>query len=332
MKITRVRFPVLFILLILLVILVPVFVRNPAALHVLILTMLYAYLATSWNIIGGIGGQLSFAHAVFTGIGAYTSSVLLIYYGVSPWIGMLAGAFFASILAVLMGLPTFRLRGAYFALASIALASTFQTVLTIVDRIGNIRLWGAQGLILPISRESSFVKFQFVSKVPYYYIILLFLILSVFIASKITKSRLGYYLRAIKEDEDAAKALGINPTKYKLIAFIISSVLAAFGGTYYAQLQLYIEPTDIASVKLGTQLIFITIIGGRGTVLGPAIGALIFVPLSEITRMYLSGTRIAGLDLIVLGAVVVFIMMYAPEGVVSLLRKVVTNKIERRID
>jgi len=306
------------------VFIIPLFITNPAIIHLFILIYWFAYLSSSWNIIGGFGGQLSFAHAVFTALGAYTSSVLFIYYGISPWLGMLMGGLLAIGVSILIGLPTFRLRGAYFALATIAVGSTFQTLLTMVDKIGNIRLWGAQGLILPIKGDS-WMAFQFRSKVPYYYIILIMFISIIFISWLIKTSKMGYYLRAIAQDEDAAKALGVNPAKYKLLAFIISGFFAALGGTFYAQLQLYIEPSDIASLQLAIQLILISIIGGKGSLTGPLIGTLIYVPLSELTRMYLSGSPIAGIDMVVLGATVVIVILFQPMGIRVFLNKWISN-------
>jgi len=306
------------------VLIIPLFITNPAIMHLFILVFWFAYLSSCWNIVGGFSGQLSFAHAVFTALGAYTSSVFFIYYGISPWLGMLIGGLFAVGVSILIGLPTFRLRGAYFALATIAVGSTFQTLLTMVDKIGNVRLWGAQGLILPIKGDS-WSAFQFRSKIPYYYIMLIMLVGIIFISCLIKESKMGYYLRAIAQDEDASKALGVNPAKYKLLAFIISGFFAALGGTFYAQLQLYIEPSDIASLQLAIQLILISIIGGKGSLTGPLIGTLIYVPLSELTRMYLSGSPIAGIDMVVLGATVVIVILFQPMGVRVFLNKWISN-------
>lgn len=306
------------------VFIVPLFITNPAIMHLFILIYWFAYLSSCWNIVGGFSGQLSFAHAVFTGLGAYTSSILFIYYGISPWLGMLIGGLFAIGASILIGLPTFRLRGAYFALATIAVGSTFQTLLTIIDKIGNIRLWGAQGLILPIKGDS-WIAFQFRSKVPYYYIILAMVISIIFVSWLIKISKTGYYLRAISQDEDASKALGINPAKYKLLALIISAFFAALAGTFYAQFQLYIDPSDIASQQLTIKMILITIIGGKGSITGPIIGTLLFVPLSELTRMYLSGSPISGIDMVVLGATVVMVMLFQPTGIRTFLNKFISN-------
>jgi branched-chain amino acid transport system permease protein len=186
-------------------------------------------------------------------------------------------------------------------------------LLQTVKEIGPIDLGGAEGLRVASIPGANFWHFQFLSKVPYYYIILVFLAIVLLVSWYIDRSKLGYYLTAMKEDEDAAKALGINTQQVKLIAAGISAFFTALGGTFFAQLIRYLEPTTIAGIDLSTQMVFLAVVGGLGTVFGPLVGSIMLTTLATTTQIYL-GSSSSGLHLIIYGAAVVAVVLFMPPG------------------
>ena len=294
----------------------PLVFTLPFPRHVMIMIFLYAMLAQAWNLLAGYCGQISLGHAVFFGTGAYTSSVLVKEFGLTPWIGMLAGALVAVALSQVIGYPVFRLRGHYFAIATIAVGEIVQTLMINWDWVG-----GARGLFVPIKRPDSFLNFQFhESKQTYYYIALGFLLLALWITQRITRSRSGYYFRAIREDQDAAASLGIPVARYKQRAMALSAGLTALGGTFYAQYILFIDPESVLPLSLSILICLVAVLGGVGTLWGPVIGAAILVPLSEGTRIYLGGTGKA-IDLLVFGALIVLVSVIQPGGIMALAQR-----------
>jgi len=288
--------------------------------HVGIITLLYALLAVSWNIIGGYGGMMSFGQAAFYGIGAYTSTILLLNWQLSPWIGMLIGGIFSAILGLIMGYLCFhfKLRGWYFGLVTMAFGDLFLVMAT------NFFPGQAAGLYLPLS-EREWYHFQFAKKIPYYYIILSFLLVSLLIAYLIERSRIGYYLRAIREDEDVAESLGVYLMKYRLIAFSISGFFTAIGGTFFAQYLLFIDPNMVFSMDKTIEIVIRALVGGMGTLWGPVLGSLFLTPLGEIFNVFLGEQK--GLHLVFYGIILVVFIMYVPHGLLSLARRSV--RVER---
>ena len=283
--------------------------------HLMILVFLYALMGTAWNILGGYTGQVSLGHSVYFGIGAYTSTCLLIWYGLSPWLGMIPGIILAVIVSLIVGYPCFRLKGHYFAIATICVGEIIHLLFLNWPLIG-----GAVGLYLPIL-PSSFINFEFhKSKLSYYYIILFFLLMAIGTTVWIARNRLGFYLRAIKEDQDAARSIGIPATRYKMIAMGLSAAFTAIAGTFYAQYILYIDPASVLLMQLSVQMCLIAVLGGTGTILGPVIGAAILVPLSEFTRFYLGGKG-QGIDLMIYGGLIMLISAYKPAGLMGIFQK-----------
>jgi len=305
-----------FALVLILLILYPWFVKGSFPLHLMIMVFLFAMLGVAWNIMGGYAGMFSFGQAAFFGIGAYTSSYLLTTYHVSPWLGLLAGGVLAALAAAVIGIPCSNLRGHYFAIASIAFAEIVRI------HFNNWKLVGAaEGLTLPILPQS-FRNFEFhSSKVPYYYILLGFLILSLLVCSWVTTSRMGFYFRAIKESHDLAKVVGINFVRYRLAAIMISAFLTAIAGSFYAQYILYLDPDSVLILAISVQVVLVAMLGGAGSIMGPVIGAAILLPISEGTRVWL-GYKGTGIDMIVYGSLIMLISAYHPQGVWGLLSRI----------
>lgn len=305
----------------------PLVMRSPTYLHIMILLYLYAYLTTSWNLVGGFAGVLPMGHATFVGIGAYTSTILWLQYGVSPWIGMIAGGLLAVVVGVLIGLPTFKMRGAYFALATIAFAEGIRVMVENIDYLGPLQINGPRGLQIP-PLQTGFASFMFAGKEPYYYIILIMLIGVLAFTLFISRSKLGYYLNAGGEEPEAAMALGVNVARCKLIAMAMSSFLTALAGTFWAQLTLFIHPKSVISLDLSFEIAFIALIGGRGSIAGPVLGALLLRPVSDFSRIYF-GAKLPGLHLVIFGVVLILVMLYQPRGLQEPLTRLYNKVLDR---
>ncbi len=305
----------------------PLVLRSPTYLHILVLLYFYAYLTTSWNLVGGFAGVLPLGHAAFVGIGAYTSTILFLQYGISPWIGMIVGSILATIVGVLIGLPTLKMRGAYFALATIAFSEGVRVMIENIDFLGPFKLNGPRGLLIP-PLNTGLANFLFVGKEPYYYIILIMLIMALAFTYFISRSKLGYYLNAGGEEPEAAMALGVNVARAKLIAMAMSCFLTALAGTFYAQFTLYIHPRSIISLDLSFEIAFIALIGGRGSIAGPVLGALLLRPVSDFSRIYF-GATLPGLHLVIFGVVLVLVMIYQPRGLQEPLTRAFNKLLDR---
>jgi len=291
---------------------IPLVIEKPFATHVLIMILMYASLGQSWNIISGYAGQVSLGHAVFFGAGAYTSSVLLIKLGITPWAGMIGGILVSLIIAVVIGAICFKLKGHYFVIATLVIAEIVLIVVSNMQFLG-----GAAGIWIPVL-PASILNLEFhASKVPYYYIFLLFTALTFALTWWLERSRTGYYFQAIKADPDAAQALAINIARYKMIALAISSALAAIQGTLYAQYVLIVDPYSVLVLKMSLMMALVTVLGGAGTLWGPLVGSAILIPISEYSRSWLSGGGKA-LDLMIYGALIIAFAVYQPNGIMGL--------------
>ncbi len=298
---------------ILIALVLPLFIRNDFYLDGLILIFLWGAFAGAWNILAGYAGMVSLGHNAFFGIGAYTSTLLLLHMGISPWIGMIAGGILASCVGFVLGIVCFRLRSHYFALATLA----FGEVSYIVAVNWRSLTGGSEGLALPI--QANPYLFSFAAKLPYVYIGLALLLMVMGISYAIQHSRLGYYLMAFRENEDAARALGVRTGRVRLIAIVVSSFLSAIMGTFYAQYAVFIDPSSVMRLPLSVQVALFAIVGGIGTVSGPAVGALIFVPITILLRAKM-GTALPGLHLIIYGIILVLVLIYMPQGIATKLK------------
>lgn len=287
----------------------------PYFLEILIAILFSAYLGSCWNIVGGYAGQFSFGHAAFFGLGAYTSTILFLRLGLSPWIGMVAGGCLATAFGLFEGYLSFRygLRGPYFALVTLAFAEMLRIVAVNWKAVGS-----SLGLLIP-TRTAAPGFFVFGGKLPYYYVILALALGALWVTSRIEGSKLGYTLRAIRDNEDAAEAAGVDTLWAKLRAMGISSFLTALGGTFYAQYFAYIDPSLTFGPAISIQGLLQAIVGGAGTVLGPFLGAFVLTPMSEVTRALLRGR--AGADIMLYGLVLVLVISFLPQGLMGLVRR-----------
>jgi branched-chain amino acid transport system permease protein len=279
---------VLFVLLALALFL-PALIDNPSHQNVAILILMAAQMGVAWNIVGGYAGQVSLGQAAFYGIGAYTSTLLLLQYALNPWLAMLAGGVIAAAISLVIGWSCFRLKGHYFAMATIAVAEIIQIVFTNWEFAG-----GAVGLTIPMDKQG-WAVFIFSSKLPYYYIALGLLLLTLLANFLIERSYFGYYFRAIKDEPDAARSLGVNLRKYKLIAF---------------------APASVLGTGLSIKMALVSILGGIGTLFGPVLGAGILTLIDEGTRALFGGSG-RGTDLIIYAALIIAVAVYYPNGVIG---------------
>jgi branched-chain amino acid transport system permease protein len=274
------------------------------------LVLLWALWGIGWNITGGYVGMFSLGHAAFIGAGAYTSSLMFYYLGVSPWIGMVVGALIAAVMGVLFGFVIFRLKlsGLYFSIMTLAFAEVIRALVLNLEVTK-----GAKGLFIPVV-EASLRHFQFKKTAPYYYIILGFVLFAMLFVAFLERNKLGEYFVAIREDEEAAEAIGINTFRYKLIAMAISCVIMAVGGTFYAQNYLYVEPDLLMTIGMSVQALLVAIFGGAGTVWGPIVGSLAVTIFGEVARVTMGAT--GGIDLVMYGLALIAVVWFMPQGIV----------------
>ena len=318
----------------------PRFVESPYAFHIMILLFLSTIVGTSWNIIGGYTGQYSIGHAAYFGTGAYVTMVLMKDKQIPPWLGVWAGVALVIIIALVIGSICFRLRGPYFVLASIAVAEIMRLSAMNLKELTN----GAEGILateLPAFRIGGRVLTDFVSKTPFYYISLVLAIVTIVVAFLVLHSKLGYCFQAIREDQDAAHALGINPTFYKNAALVISAIFTGIAGGFYAIYVGFVDPATVMSLDISVQIVLVCIIGGIGTIYGPLIGSILIVPITEALRSNLIAEAIfktgmvsqeshfgsflkenlAHAHALIYGILVVLVILFMPEGVVGFQRK-----------
>jgi branched-chain amino acid transport system permease protein len=276
--------------------------------HLAAMTLLFGYLGAAWNILGGYAGQFSFGHAAFFGLGAYTSTLLYVHHGLSPWLGMLAAGLAGTGLGLFSGFLSFRygLTGPYFALVMLAFAEMLRLLFE-----GAMAATYPLGMPLPL-KGTSLVDFQFTDKASYFYVALAMLVAVLVLTHRLAHSRTGAYWQAIRDNEGAAATLGVNVFAYKLLAMGLSAGLTAMGGTFYAQYFLALEVNEVFGTHVSIEILLAAIIGGAGTVLGPVVGAAALQLLSEATRVYVRA--FSGFDLMIYGAILVVVIIFLPQG------------------
>ena len=276
----------------------------------------YAYLGQAWNVLTGYTGHISLGHSLYVGIGAYVSTFLAMNYGLSPWIGMWVGGIIAATTGLVIGFLGFRfgLRGVYFVILTIAFAEITRLVVCHVPALG-----GFAGIFLDF--KPSFWNLQFRGNESYYYVGLGFMVVSALVVRALEKSRIGKFMIAVREDETAAEALGVNAFKYSMIAIALSAFMSALAGTLYANYIFYISPNTVMGMGLSIELILRPIIGGMGTVLGPIVGSFLLTPLSEISRAYFARGGLEGLHLILYGVLAILVVLFMREGILVYLER-----------
>jgi branched-chain amino acid transport system permease protein len=295
--------------------LLPLFLDN-YALGIFVMIFYWAYVGQSWNVLTGYTGHISLGHALYIGIGAYATTYLAQTFGLTPWIGMLAGGIIAVVIALFLGFLGFRfgLRGVYFVIMTIAFAEITRLIVSHVEALGSF-----SGIFLDFS--PSFWNFQFRGNIPYYYISLGFVTASLIAVRILEISKVGRFMVAIREDEEAAQSLGVNTFKYNMIAIAISAFMTALAGAFYANYIFYLHPNSLFGMGLSIELILRPIVGGLGTLFGPLIGSFFLTPLSEISRAYLTRGGLEGLHLILYGIIAILVVLFMPKGIIVYVKR-----------
>jgi branched-chain amino acid transport system permease protein len=291
----------------------PLVVRNSFAINIFIRILLFAFIGVAWNLMGGYAKQLSLGHAAYFGLGAYTSTLLQIDLGISPWIGMFAGGVVAMLASLPIGALCFRLRGPYFAIATIA---TAQVLMLIFLKFRDFA-WGAEGTTIP-NLGNAPLMMQFDAKAAYYYLALGLLVLGLAITYLIERSWMGYYLVAIGEDEDAAEAIGVNAPRIKRHIYMISSFLTALAGTFYVQFIYFIDPNTAFNFSISIEAALVSIVGGIGTLWGPVIGTVLLETTSALLERWL-GSSFGGVQLTVYSLILMAVILWRPKGLIGVL-------------
>ncbi len=314
---------------------VPLFLSN-FQLSLAIEVLLFALLGVAWNLMSGFSGQFSFGHAAFFGLGAYSTAFLVINYELSPWIAMFVGALLAAALGAFIGYLSFRYRvkGVYFALTTLAFAEMLRLISRSLELVN-----GPRGMEIPFLPGASWWMMQFPLGSPLYYYLGLFLLAAAIIVTiLLIKSRTGLFVLALRENEDAAQALGINPLSFRLLTIAVSAALTAVGGMFYVQYYFFIDPNLAFSAALSVAILLPAIVGGMGTIWGPVLGSAVVVAIGEVADSvirrpppflgFIQGS--AGLDLIIYGIVLVVIILFLPKGILGSLTETVQERLRTR--
>lgn len=293
----------------------PLVVKSSFAFDILIRILLFAFIGTAWNLLGGYAKQFSLGHAAFFGLGAYTSTLMQIDLGISPWIGMLAGGVAGMLGSLPIGWLCFRLRGPYFTIATIA---TAQVLMLVFLKLRDFA-WGAEGTTIPNLGDAPLMM-QFDGKAPYYYVVLALLLVALAITAWIERSRIGYYLLALGEDQDAAEAVGIDVPRVKRDIYMISAFLTAMAGTFYVQYIYFIDPNTAFNFSISIEAALVSIVGGVGTLLGPLIGTLLLETTSALLQSWLG--NLAGVQVTVYSVILMAVILWRPTGIMGYLAEV----------
>lgn len=295
--------------------LVPVVSRNPYLLHVLILAMIFGMFASAWNLVAGFAGLKTFGHHAFFGIGAYASALISKEFGLSPWLTIWIAAFIAVLFGLFIGLPILRIRSmAHVAIVTLGFAEIVRIVISNLETItrGEMGLWGIpffEGFTLPWIGA---VTFSPADKLPFYYLALALLVLTTACVSLLMRSKTGLAIIAMRDAEDAAESLGVNPTRQKLIIFAVSAFMVGIAGAFYAHYITILTPMAAVGIDLQILVIAMVLVGGISTISGPLVGALVLTGAVELLR------ALDDYRLLVYGAIIVLIIMFLPRGLVTL--------------
>jgi len=296
--------------------------------NVVMLMFFTAFIGQSWNISGGFAGQTSFGHAVFFGVGAYTSTILHVSHGWNPWLAWIVAMAMGALVGWMIAVLSFRagLRGSYFALITLAFAEVFRILANSVE-------FTRGGLGILIKADQRPINFQFKDPIWIYYLALGLCIVSLLIAWWLTRSRFGARLVAIRENEDAARALGIDVFREKVKVLMLSGAMCAAGGSFYAQKYLYVDPVIAFGIDKSVEMLLVTMVGGAGTIFGPLIGSVALTFINEVTRYAAAVVpalkNVQPLSLIVYGIMLILIVARLPDGLMSLFKRPTTRQSPR---
>jgi branched-chain amino acid transport system permease protein len=287
---------------------VPFAVKNSFFLHVCILILMWTVLGAAWNVLGGFAGQVSFGHAALFAVGAYTTIILYLKGGLAPWWGIPLGGLAAALVSLPIGLLCFRLRGPYFSLATLAVAEIVKLVALNWESVTA----GSVGYLIttlpPLRLFGRSVNWE--AKTPFYAAAAALAVVALLLTAWLRGSRLGAYLVAIRENEDAAEAVGIDTVRAKVVTLALSAFLAGMGGGFYAFYFRYVDPDAVAGIPLSMEMVFIAVVGGLGTVGGPLIGAVFLTAVAELMR-----ARFAAGHLVFYGLFMMLVIRFMPDGI-----------------
>ena len=297
----------------------PLVVRNSFYLHVCILVLMWTVLGAAWNVLGGFAGQVSFGHAALFAMGAYTTIILYLKAGLAPWWGIPLGGLAAALLSLPIGLLCFRLRGPYFSLSTLAVAEIAKLVALNWESVTA----GSVGYLItslpPLKLLGSDVNWE--GKVPFYAVAAALAVVALVATAWLKTSRIGAYLVAIRENEDAAEAVGIDTVRTKVVTFALSAFLAGMGGGFYAFYFRYVDPDAVCGIGLSMEMVFIAVVGGLGTVGGPLVGAVFLTAMAELVREHFQVGH-----LILYGLFMMLVIRFMPEGIWGRFRRIVSKR------
>lgn len=287
-------------------------------LHIVILALIYVALASAWNIVGGIAGQISLAHSLFVGMGAMVASALFLKLGINMWLGAVIAAALSALMGALIAFLDWRFRLGHlsFALVTLAFAEMGEIVVIGWDFLG-----GASGLFLPRD-TGQFLQFQFGGGSGVLWAMLVLATICILVNVAILGSPLGYYLRTIRDNEQAAQAIGVRLLRNKMLAMMISAVLTSLVGTVYVRYLTFADPYLLVSPVITIEIVLFATVGGLGRAWGPALGALLLVPLGEVLRGKLGGV-LPGLHYFIYGLIVILVIRLSPAGVLPLVERLI---------
>ncbi len=296
------------VLFVLCVALIPFLTDSGVVLNFVMMSLYACLLAQAWNVLGGFGGQFSFGHALFFGVGAYIQVIAQVQGGWNPWLALPVAMLVSAAVGAFVGALSFRygLKGSYFALVTLAFAEVFRILALSVSLTG-----AGVGLMLPLNE--SFSNMQFTSRAGYVWLVLSLVTLALLVTAWLRHSRFGAYLQAVRDNEDAALAVGVNPFRIKLVAIVLSGALMGAGGAFYAQVFQYIDPGLAFGPHTSVEALVGAIVGGMGTLWGPVLGALALHVLADVTRNLLG--QLPGINMVIYGIVLIVIVMFMPRGI-----------------
>lgn len=294
--------------------LVPLFVTAGTWLNFAVFTLILCLAAQGWNILGGYSGQYSFGHAAFFGTTAYLTAVLQARYGINPYLAFAIGIAAAAAVGWVIGFLSFRsgLKGSYFALVTLAFAEVFRVVANASEITG-----GAAGTLIKLDVRPE--NFQFASRGTFFWVVLAMVVLAMLLTRALERSRLGAQMVAVRENEDAARALGVDALRVKLAAIALSAAVTGAAGGLYAQYFLYLDATIAYGTWISVEALLAPIVGGAGTVFGPVVGSIVLHSLSEFTKSLVG--RIPGIDLVIFGIMLILVVRFPPRNIPGLIRR-----------